>query len=239
LKRVIIIPARLLSERLPEKPLKTILDKPMINWTLEAVEKSSADIVKVATDSKKIVNLFETSPEKVVITSSSHISGTDRVFEAANSLGLKDEDIVINVQGDEPFINAKDLDNLFNLFDDEKNGIATLYSKIRNQEILKDKNIVKVEINNGFASKFMRMCLGGNNIYIHQGVYAFNFRTLKQFVNLKPSKNEIKFKLEQLRALDNGISIRAIESVSEFHIGVDTQEDLKKANEFAKKNYSK
>ncbi|MBV13016.1 MAG: hypothetical protein CMC52_02860 [Flavobacteriaceae bacterium] len=110
LKRVIIIPARLLSERLPEKPLKTILDKPMINWTLEAVEKSSADIVKVATDSKKIVNLFETSPEKVVITSSSHISGTDRVFEAANLLGLKDEDIVINVQGDEPFINARDLE---------------------------------------------------------------------------------------------------------------------------------
>ena len=135
--------------------------------------------------------------------------------------------------------NAKDLDNLFNLFDDKKNRIATLYSKIRNQEIFKDKNIVKVEINNGFASKFMRMCLGGNNIYIHQGVYAFNFKTLKQFINLKPSKNEIKFKLEQLRALENGISIRAIESVSEFHIGVDTQEDLKKANEFAKKNYSK
>ena len=127
MKRVIIIPARLLSERLPEKTLKIILDKPMINWTLEAVEKSSADIVKVATDSKKIVDLFETSPEKVVITSSSHISGTDRVFEAANSLGLKDEDIVINVQGDEPFINAKDLDNLFNLFDDKKNEISTMY----------------------------------------------------------------------------------------------------------------
>ena len=70
-------------------------------------------------------------------------------------------------------------------------------------------------------------------------VEVFNFKTLKQFVNLKLSKNEIKFKLEQLRALDNGISIKAIESVSEFHIGVDTQEDLKKANEFAKKNYSK
>ena len=102
MKKIVIIPARIQSERLPEKPLRLILNKPMINWTFEAGLQTSADIVQVATDSKKIYDLF--SKDNVVMTSSSHLSGTDRVNEAVSKIGLNDHDLIINVQGDEPFI---------------------------------------------------------------------------------------------------------------------------------------
>ena len=97
LKKIVIIPARIQSERLPEKPLRLISNKPMINWTFEAVLKTSADIVQVATDSKKIYDLF--SKDNAVMTSSSHLSGTDRVYEAVSKIGLNDHDVIINVQG--------------------------------------------------------------------------------------------------------------------------------------------
>ena len=232
MKKIVIIPARIQSERLPEKPLRLILDKPMIKWTFGAGLQTSADIVQVATDSKKIYDLF--SKDNVVMTSSSHLSGTDRVNEAVSKIGLRDNDVIINVQGDEPFINPNDINNLFDLVSKDKIEMATLYSELKSSEELKDLNKVKILVNNGIATNFYRETSLENNIFIHQGVYAFKYMTLKRFVSWKPSDNEKKYKLEQFRALDNGIKINAIKSVSKIHLGVDTEDDLKKANEIAK-----
>ena len=204
----------------------------MINWTFEAGLQTSADIVQVATDSKKIYDLF--SNGNAVMTSSSHLSGTDRVKEAVSKIGLSGQDIIINIQGDEPFINPEDINNLFDLVSKEEIEMATLYSDLKSLDELEDLNKVKILVNDGIASNFFRETSLVNNIFIHQGVYAFKYKTLKSFVSLKPSDNEKKFKLEQFRALDNGITINAIKSVSKIHLGVDTEGDLKQANEIAK-----
>ena len=232
MKKIVIIPARIQSERLPEKPLRLILDKPMIKWTFGAGLQTSADIVLVATDSKKIYDLF--SKDNVVMTSSSHLSGTDRVNEAVSKIGLRDNDVIINVQGDEPFINPNDINNLCDLVSKDKIEMATLYSDLKSLDELVDLNKVKILVNNGIATNFYRETSLENNIFIHQGVYAFKYNTLKRFVSWKPSDNEKKYKLEQFRALDNGIKINAIKSISKIHLGVDTEDDLKKANEIAK-----
>tara|TARA_B100001564_G_C20594600_1_gene649584 strand:+ start:477 stop:1190 length:714 start_codon:yes stop_codon:yes gene_type:complete len=237
LKKIIIIPARINSERLPQKPLRLISNKPMINWTYEAALNTSADLIKVATDSKKIFNLF--SSENAVMTSSNHISGTDRVYEAVSKIGLKDNDVIINLQGDEPFISPKDINNLFDLVAKEEVKMATLYSELKSPSELKDLNVVKILINNGTALDFFRKTSIKENVFIHQGIYAFKYKTLQNFVNWDSSANEKKYKLEQLRALDNGITINAIKSISKIHLGVDTEDDLKKANEIAKKNIHK
>ena len=234
MKKIVIIPARIQSERLPEKPLRLILNKPMINWTFEAGLKSSADIVQVATDSKKIYDLF--SKENAVMTSSSHHSGTDRVNEAVSKIGLSDHDVIINVQGDEPFINPEDINNLFDLASKEEIKMATLYSELKSLDELEDSNKVKILVNDGNALNFYRETSLVDNIFIHQGIYAFKYKTLKSFVSWNQSDNEKKYKLEQFRALDNGIKINAIKSVSKIHLGVDTEDDLKKANEIAKED---
>ena len=234
MKKIIIIPARINSERLPQKPLRLISNKPMINWTYEAALNTSADLIKVATDSKKIFNLF--SNKNVVMTSSNHISGTDRIYEAVSKIGLKDNDVIINLQGDEPFINPDDINNLFDLAAKEEVKMATLYSELKSPSELKDLNVVKILIDNGTALDFFRKTSIKENIFIHQGIYAFKYKTLQSFVNWDSSANEKKYKLEQLRALDNGITINAIKSISKIHLGVDTEDDLKKANEIAKKN---
>jgi 3-deoxy-manno-octulosonate cytidylyltransferase (CMP-KDO synthetase) len=206
----------------------------MINWTFEAGLKSSADIVQVATDSKKIYDLF--SKENAVMTSSSHHSGTDRVNEAVSKIGLSDHDVIINVQGDEPFINPEDINNLFDLASKEEIKMATLYSELKSLDELEDSNKVKILVNDGNALNFFRETSLVDNIFIHQGIYAFKYKTLKSFVSWNQSDNEKKYKLEQFRALDNGIKINAIKSVSKIHLGVDTEDDLKKANEIAKED---
>ena len=232
MKKIVIIPARIQSERLPEKPLRLILNKPMINWTFEAGMQSSADIVQVATDSKKIYDLF--SNDNAVMTSSSHLSGTDRVNEAVSRIGLSDHDVIINVQGDEPFISPEDINNLFDLITKEEISMATLYSDLKTSDELIDSNKVKILVNDEIASNFFRETPLEKNIFIHQGIYAFKYKTLKRFVSWKPSDNEKKYRLEQFRALDNGIKINAIKSVSKIHLGVDTEDDLRIANEIAK-----
>ena len=232
MNKIVIIPARIQSERLPEKPLRLILNKPMINWTFEAGLQTSADIVQVATDSKKIYDLF--SNGNAVMTSSSHLSGTDRVNEAVSKLNLSDEDVIINIQGDEPFINPEDINNLFDLLSKEKITMATLYSDLKSLDELEDSNKVKILVQDGISLNFFRETSLENNIFIHQGIYAFKYKTLKNFVSWKPSENEKTHKLEQFRALDNGITINAIKSVSKIHLGVDTEGDLKKANEIVK-----
>ena len=111
MRKILIIPARIQSERLPEKPLRLIQNKPMIKWTFDAGIKSSADKVQVATDSVKISKLFNS--KDIVMTSADHNSGTDRVYEAVAKLGLNENDVIINLQGDEPFIDPIDLNIFF------------------------------------------------------------------------------------------------------------------------------
>ena len=143
----------------------------MINWTFEAGLQTSADIVQVATDSKKIYNLF--LKDNAVMTSTSHLSGTDRVNEAVSKIGLNDHDLIINVQGDEPFINPEDINNLFDLVSKEQITMGTRYSDLKSLDELEDSNKVKILVNDGIASNFFRETSLEKNIFIHQGVYAF------------------------------------------------------------------
>ena len=248
MKKIVIIPARLDSERLPEKPLKLIDKKPMIEWTYQAAKNSIADEIIVATDSNKIKKVVEEFEGKAVLTSDQHQTGTDRIFEVANNLDLQDEDVVINVQGDEPFIDPVDINNIFNSFLDVENNLSsklehildhemtTLYSAHETLPTKNNPNEVKIKVDECISLDFSREVEGDtSDWFIHLGIYGYKFKCLKNFVKWQQSKRELEFKLEQLRALDNGVLIKALPSKSLFHLGVDTEKDLIEANEIAKK----
>ena len=248
MKKIVIIPARLDSERLPEKPLKLIDKKPMIEWTYQAAKNSIADEIIVATDSNKIKKVVEEFEGNAVLTSDQHQTGTDRIFEVANNLDLQDEDVVINVQGDEPFIDPVDINNIFNSFLDVENNLpsklehildhemTTLYSAHETLPTKNNPNEVKIKVDECISLDFSREVEGDtSDWFIHLGIYGYKFKCLKNFVKWQQSKRELEFKLEQLRALDNGVLIKALPSKSLFHLGVDTEKDLIEANEIAKK----
>lgn len=248
MKKIVIIPARLDSERLPEKPLKLIDKKPMIEWTYQAAKNSIADEIIVATDSNKIKKVVEEFEGNVVLTSDQHQTGTDRIFEVANNLDLQDEDIVINVQGDEPFIDPVDINNIFYSFLNVENNLpsnletildhemTTLYSAHETLPTKNNSNEVKIKVDECISLDFSREVEGDtSDWFIHLGIYGYKFKCLKNFVKWQQSKRELEFKLEQLRALDNGVLIKALPSKSLFHLGVDTEKDLIEANEIAKK----
>tara|TARA_B100000945_G_scaffold316128_1_gene316483 strand:+ start:2847 stop:3554 length:708 start_codon:yes stop_codon:yes gene_type:complete len=234
LKKIIIIPARLHSERLPLKPLKLIGEKPMIQWTYDAAILSNADEVKIATDSIEIQSIFDDGI--ALMTSSMHKSGTERVYEVAKKISKSKDDVIINLQGDEPFINKLDLNNLFSALVEVENEMATLYREINSKDELTDENIVKVKLNNGYAEEFSRNFKQSDDCYVHLGVYAFSGNSLENYNNLEPTDSEKIQKLEQLRAIENNIPIKGIKSLAKIHIGVDTEEDLIKANEVIKKS---
>ena len=248
MKKIVIIPARLNSERLPEKPLKLIDKKPMIEWTYQAAKNSIADEIIVATDSNKIKKVVEEFEGNAVLTSDQHQTGTDRIFEVANNLDLQDEDIVINVQGDEPFIDPVDINNIFYSFLDVENNLpskletildhemTTLYSAHETLPTKNNSNEVKIKVDECISLDFSREVEGDtSDWFIHLGIYGYKFKCLKNFVKWQQSKRELDNKLEQLRALDNGVLIKALPSKSLFHLGVDTEKDLIEANEIAKK----
>ena len=248
MKKIVIIPARLDSERLPEKPLKLIDKKPMIEWTYQAAKNSIADEIIVATDSNKIKKVVEEFEGNVVLTSDQHQTGTDRIFEVANNLDLQDEDIVINVQGDEPFIDPVDINNIFYSFLNVENNLpskletildhemTTLYSAHETLPTKNNSNEVKIKVDECISLDFSREVEGDtSDWFIHLGIYGYKFKCLKNFVKWQQSKRELEFKLEQLRALDNGVLIKALPSKSLFHLGVDTEQDLIEAHEIAKK----
>ena len=248
MKKIVIIPARLDSERLPEKPLKLIDKKPMIEWTYQAAKNSIADEIIVATDSNRIKKVVEEFEGNAVLTSDQHQTGTDRIFEVANNLDLQDEDVVINVQGDEPFIDPVDINNIFYSFLNVENNLlskletildhemTTLYSAHETLPTKNNSNEVKIKVDECISLDFSREVEGDtSDWFIHLGIYGYKFKCLKNFVKWQQSKRELEFKLEQLRALDNGGLIKALPSKSLFHLGVDTEKDLIEANEIAKK----
>jgi 3-deoxy-manno-octulosonate cytidylyltransferase (CMP-KDO synthetase) len=235
MNKIAVIPARYDSVRFPGKPLATLYGKPIIQHVYQKVINTELfDDVIVATDDQRIFDAIIQFDGKVMLTSKKHQSGTDRVAEICEKIKC---DIVVNVQGDEPFISKKPLEELIFSFNDKKVEVASLMHKINSD--LENPNYVKVvcDINN-FALYFSRSVIpfirdhksrySAFDYYKHIGVYAFRKDTLLKFVALPQSRLEKIEKLEQLRMLQNGIRIKMVET-EYTGIGIDTPEDLKKA----------
>tara|TARA_Y100000996_G_scaffold100529_1_gene72718 strand:- start:111 stop:749 length:639 start_codon:yes stop_codon:yes gene_type:complete len=197
--------------------------------------------VFVATEDQEIADDVIKNGGNAVLTNKNHKTGTDRIYEAFQKLNIKNVNLIINLQGDEPAIDIKDIINLNQKMIINGSKIGTLASNIKNKNDLKNENIVKVITKKNLevdqfseAKTFVRNCSNLNNIYHHIGIYCYRTETLEQFVKLSQSKNEIKNRLEQLRALDNNININVAHANSS-PIGVDTEEDyiaLKKIMEY-------
>lgn len=224
-----IIPARYSSLRFPGKPLVDIAGKSMIQRVYEqAIKCKDLNKVLVATDDDKIFNHVKLFNGNVIITSSNHQSGTDRCAEAVEKIG-EDYDIIINIQGDEPTINPFQISSLIELLKNSKQGIGTLYKKIKSQKELDDLNTVKLIFNDDFeAINFFRENLFDKILCNkHIGMYGFRKETLMKITMLPLSINEKKHNLEQLRWLDNNYKIKVLETKTE-NISIDTIDDLKK-----------
>jgi 3-deoxy-manno-octulosonate cytidylyltransferase (CMP-KDO synthetase) len=230
----IIIPSRIGSTRLEKKPLVKILGHTLI----ERVFMNALNITKnvyVATDSDEIFDHVKTFTKNVVMTSSKHISGTDRVYEAASILGFNDEDFIVNLQGDEPFMTGTLLNQLVEDFFIKNPDVISACHKIYNKADITDSNCVKVGLDeNGFADTFERILTKPYDNYImrHIGIYGYKYKTLSKIVTLNHSSNEIKHKLEQLRFLDNNLSIYMTKYSKEVPPGIDTKADLIRAEDY-------
>ncbi|OUR71419.1 3-deoxy-D-manno-octulosonate cytidylyltransferase [Arcobacter sp. 31_11_sub10_T18] len=235
---MIIIPARLNSSRFENKILVDILGLPMVIKTAKQV--SSLDDVTIATDSQIVIDLAREHNINAVLTSSEHQSGTDRINEAANILNLKDNDIVINVQGDEPFIEPEVVRAVIDRVKqasirNEDIMMVSCYKKI-SSELADDPNHVKVLLNSqNNAVYFSRSKIPYHRDHYeqssyngHLGIYGFTKNSLNNFCNLESSSIENIEKLEQLRAIDNEKKIAMVEVISKS-FGIDTQEDLNNA----------
>lgn len=233
-----IIPARYASTRFPGKPLALIHDKPMIQVVYEHVLQAGLDQVAVATDDERIAQCVRGFGGHVVMTSPDHPSGTDRCGEAARLLQLRDEDVIVNIQGDEPGISAKEISLLTSLFARAEVGIATLVRPFTDPEEAENPNKVKVVIaQDRQALYFSRYPIPyrrdkaseAPTYHQHLGIYAYRHKTLQNLIKLTPSMLEQTEKLEQLRWLENGYSIYT--AACDYHgIGIDTPEDLQRFN---------
>ena len=233
---MIIIPARIGSSRFPNKVLADIGGMPMVIRTAKAVE--DIDRVVIATDSQEVIEIAKEHGIDAVLTSSSHQSGTDRIYEAATLLGLKEDEIVINVQGDEPFIEKEVVKAVYTLTKknqiNEKIMMNSCYKMISNPEA-DDPNIVKVVTDEeGIALYFSRAKIPYPRDHHfdrykgHLGIYGFTVKSLRAFCLLQASPLEEIEKLEQLRALYHGYEV-AMTEVDTESFGIDTPEDLEKA----------
>ena len=231
----ILIPSRIGSTRLQDKPLidlngKTLIQRVLVN-SLE-VNKNSF----VATDSLRIKHNIEKISNNVVMTSDSHISGTDRICEAANKLNLDENTFILNLQGDEPFLPKKLIFDVINDFFINECDVITVSNEIKSTDEIDNPNCVLVETdNNNIATKFVRTGKI-NNPRRHIGVYGYRLNTLNKLVNLKPTSNELELKLEQLRFLENNYSIYVTDFNEEIPHGIDTNEDVISAIKYLKKN---
>lgn len=242
MKSIGIIPARYASTRFPGKPLAYINGKTMIERVYIQVSKA-LDEVYVATDDIRIFNEVKNFNGKVVMTSENHKSGTDRIAQAIETISKQNKksyDIIINIQGDEPFIQAEQIIALKDCFSSPEIQIATLIKKIEETEDIFDPNKVKVITdNNNIAKYFSRSpipYLRGIDQnkwvekqlhYKHIGMYAYTYKTLLEITSLKQSELEKAENLEQLRWLENNYTIKTKETIHES-IGIDTPEDLER-----------
>ena len=229
----ILIPSRIGSTRLKNKPLidlqgKSIIQRAVLN-ALDITENTY-----VATDSNLIKeNVFEIS-KNVIMTSSEHISGTDRICEAAAKLDLDEDTLILNLQGDEPFIPSDLVTKVINEYNKNQCDVITVSTLIKSDNEITNQNCVLVETDmNGYATNFVRT---GNieDPKRHIGIYGYSFKTLNELVKLKPTKSELSLKLEQLRFLENNYSIYVSEYDEQIPNGIDTQEDVENALNFLK-----
>lgn len=229
-----VIPARYGSTRFEGKPLADIWGKPMIQYVYERARKASIlDDVIVASDDLRIKEAVERFGGKVAMTSPKHPTGTDRSGEVVKNL---DVDIVINIQGDEPLIDPKLIDEVGQpLLEDPEIEMATLAHEITTKEKHMDPNVVKVATDaQGFALYFSRSLIPyprkteDFHVYEHIGIYAYRKNFLLKFIQLPPTPLEKTESLEQLRALENGYKIKVIITKKYTGLSVDTREDLEK-----------
>lgn len=247
MKFIAIIPARYASTRFPAKPLAVLGGKPVIQRVYERV-KSVLDEVYVATDDERILRAVESFGGRAVMTREDHKSGTDRCYEAYQKIG-HESDVVINVQGDEPFIHPSQIQTLQACFKDSSTQIATLvkpFAVTDSLEALQNPNSPKVVVSDdGRALYFSRSVvpylrgvaqeewLVRHTFYKHIGLYAYRSEVLREITQLPQSTLERAESLEQLRWLDHGYVIRVGQTNVET-IGIDTPEDLARAEAFLK-----
>lgn len=252
---VAIIPARYNSTRFPGKPLSLLKGKPLIQHVYEGVKDASLiDAIYVATDDTRIYETVASLGYNAVMTSDTHLSGTDRVAEVARDM---DCELIVNVQGDEPFIMPDMVDDVVNmLFDDKRASISTLAKRITDVKEIFSPDVVKVVFDKeGFAMYFSRSPIPYYRaeeqksrsaeatselpnfrtsepcIFKHIGIYGYRKDTLLELSSLNPPEIEEAERLEQLRALFNGMRIKVKETIHDT-IGIDTPEDLRRAEEW-------
>ena len=239
----VVIPARYASTRLPGKPLLDLAGKTMIQHVYERAMSSGADQVVVATDDDRIAYVVEAFGGSVCMTSSDHLSGSDRVAEVVRANGWADETIVVNLQGDEPCMPAELIDQVATDMANHKTAMVTnLFAPIEDREMLFDPNVVKVVCDaEGYALYFSRAPMPwhrdefsaqtttlpeGVSFSRHIGLYAYRAGCLAQFVEWPPAPIEVAESLEQLRILWHGGKIHLTEAKVEPGHGVDTADDL-------------
>lgn len=250
MKFLAIIPARYASTRFPAKPLALLGGKPVIQHVYERVSKVLNDVI-VATDDKRIHDVVEAFGGRVVMTSTEHRTGTDRCLEAYNNYGIE-ADVVINVQGDEPFIAEDQIKQLMQCFDNPQTDIATLIKPFPAStpfDVITNPNTPKAIINpQGQAVYFSRSVVpymrgreknewtSLHTYYKHIGIYAYRVEILKQITQMPQTPLELAESLEQLRWLENRLTIQtAITNIET--IGIDTPEDLLKAEQYLQQKH--
>ena len=244
----VVIPARFASTRLPGKALLPMAGKPMIQWVCERAGRSRASEVIVATDDSRIADAARLFGAHVEMTAATHVSGTDRIAEVARTLGWRDAEIVVNVQGDEPLIPPTLIDQVAGLLHANPEAhMATLSTPLARLEDLLDPNVVKVVAGaSGRALYFSRapipwhrdtapVGLASQTTFAgarrHIGIYAYRVGALLRLASLAATPLESAEKLEQLRALENGFEIRVADSVEPAGPDVNTPEDVERVLE--------
>ncbi|MBR3708751.1 MAG: 3-deoxy-manno-octulosonate cytidylyltransferase [Lentisphaeria bacterium] len=234
MKTAVVIPARYGSMRFPGKVLAMLRGKPIVQWVWECAMKSKADLVLVATDDDRVYNTVESFGGKAVMTSPNHPSGSDRIMEAVKDI---DADVIINVQGDEPSMPPELIDRLIDLMSGaDAPDMGTVIVPCKREDVADNPNKPKVVISaDGYALYFSRAMIpflreGGTEmkVYRHWGIYAYQRAALERFVSLPEGNLEKCEKLEQLRALENGMRIKTIETTYDG-VDVNTPEDLEEA----------
>ena len=249
---VVVIPSRMTSTRLPKKPLKDICGKPMVVRVAERAAASGAERVVVAADSEEIINVVTENGFEGILTDPNHPTGTDRIAEAVQKMGLADDAIVVNVQGDEPLIEPAVIRQVAELLEhDTESTIATAAHPIADAESFFNPNVVKVELDSfGRAMTFTRAPVPwprdafakdrthlpeGFTAYHHVGLYAYRALFLKRFSTLTRAPIERFESLEQLRAMWHGYKIAVAILEGTPPAGVDTAEDLERVRSVFKK----
>jgi len=251
----VVIPVRYASSRLPGKPLVDIAGKPMVQHVYEKASQSKAKSIIIATDDERVSTVAKKFGAKVCMTATSHQSGTDRIAEASELLNLDEEEIIVNIQGDEPLIDPEIINQAADDLDrNEFAEVCTLCEPIKEAKEIFDPNIVKIILDqDGYALYFSRAPIPWNRnkfnlekqnysepvmfdcYYRHVGIYAYKVNFLREYTTWQPCMLEIVERLEQLRMLFHGVNIFVGLAKGKTGIGVDTLEDLDKVRKLITK----